>query len=125
MKNLIEMAVVDGHFDDTEYDLLKRIAKKYKVSERQLKKIQANPDHVEFEVPKNKNEKFNQLFDLVHMMTADNLIEKEEVKLCNIFAIKFGYDKEKVDELVDSIKQNIINGQNRKDTRQRLQWMLG
>ena len=27
MKNLIEMAAVDGHFDTVEYDLLKNIAK--------------------------------------------------------------------------------------------------
>ncbi len=28
MKNLIEMAAVDGNFDQIEYDLLKKIAKK-------------------------------------------------------------------------------------------------
>jgi uncharacterized tellurite resistance protein B-like protein len=51
MKNLIEMAAADGNFDDTEYDLLKSIAKRNGISEGQLKKIQDNPGTVKFDRP--------------------------------------------------------------------------
>jgi hypothetical protein len=43
MKNLIEMAAVDGNFLDIEYDLLKTIAKRNSISENQLKEIRQNP----------------------------------------------------------------------------------
>lgn len=52
MKNLIEMAAVDGNFDAVEYDLLKSIAKRNNISESQLKEIKQNPEQVVFEVPK-------------------------------------------------------------------------
>ncbi len=43
MKNLIEMAAVDGNFDNVEFDLLKKIAKKNSISESQLDDIRKNP----------------------------------------------------------------------------------
>lgn len=111
MKNLIEMAAVDGNFDSMEYDLLKAIAKRNSISEGQLKEIRNNPGSVTFEVPKDPKEKFNQLYDLVHMMSIDNSIHVEEMKLSHIFAIKFGYKRDRVKELVDTIQSNISNGQ--------------
>ena len=124
MKNLIEIAVADGHFHDDEYVLLKTIAKKYGVSEKKLMQIKEKPDGIEFEVPKDENEKFSQLFDLVHMMTADKLIDREEVKLCNVYAHRFGYNEDNIPELIDVMIQNIQNGNNVEDTAQRLSWMF-
>ncbi|MEZ4973692.1 MAG: hypothetical protein R2820_10305 [Cyclobacteriaceae bacterium] len=124
MKNLIEMAAVDGHFDETEYDLLKVIAKRNNISEGQLKSIQANPSTVKFEVPKDEGERFSQLFDLVHMMTIDNEVHHEETKLCNLFAIKFGYPKDKVNDLIVAIQGNIKHGQDPEETMRRVALML-
>lgn len=124
MKNLIEMAAADGHFDDSEYDLLKVIAKRNNISEGQLKSIQANPAEVKFEVPKDENEKFSQLYDLVHMMTIDNEVHHEETKLCNLFAIKFGYPKDKVNDLIVAIQGNIKHGQDPDETMRRVALML-
>ena len=124
MKNLIEMAAVDGHFDDVEYDLLKQIAKRHNVSEKELKEIQNNPHGVEFEIPADPKEKFHQLYDLVNMMVIDNYVDREEVNLCLIFAGKFGYNKDKTVELVESIADNIRNKQGVDETRKRLDWLL-
>lgn len=124
MKNLIEMAAADGHFDAVEYDLLKKIAKRNGISESQLSSIQKNPSGIKFELPKDGGEKFHQFYDLVHMMTIDNDIHREEKKLCNLFAIKFGYPKEKSDELVEAIQSNIANGQDHEETMRRVTLML-
>ena len=124
MKNLIEMAAVDGNFDDIEFDLLKDIAQKHGISENQLKEIQTNPNEIEFEIPKDPTEKFNQLYDLVLMMTIDKIIYKEEVNLCAIFAGKFGYKKERIGEIIDAITNNIQNDQKPEETMKRVEWML-
>jgi uncharacterized tellurite resistance protein B-like protein len=124
MKNLIEMAAVDGNFDEVEYGLLKTIAKRNGISEGQLKDIRKNPGGIQFEVPKDKKEKFHQLYDLVHMMTVDNAIHTEEAKLCNLFAIKFGYHRDKVKELIDTIRANIKNGQNHDETMKRVSQLI-
>ena len=124
MKNLIEMAAVDGNFDQVEYDLLKKIAKNNSISESQLKSIRSNPGGIKFELPKDKKEKFHQFYDLVHMMSIDNSIHPEEMKLCGLYAIKFGYRREKAQELIDTIQSNIKFGQSHDETFKRVEMLV-
>ena len=124
MKNLIEMAAVDGNFEEVEMKLLGTIAKKNGISESQLKEIRKNSAGIEFEIPKDKKEKFHQLYDLVHMMSVDNDVHREEQKLSTLFAIKFGYPRVHVDELIDTIRLNIKNGQSYDETMKRVERML-
>ena len=124
MKNLIEMAAVDGNFEEVEMKLLGTIAKKNGISESQLKDIRKNSSGIEFEIPKDKKEKFHQFYDLVHMMSVDNDVHREEQKLCTLFAIKFGYPRVHVDELIDTIRLNIKNGQSYDETMKRVERML-
>lgn len=124
MKNLIEMAAADGNFDLIENDLLKKIAKRNNISESHLKEIHANPEKVKFELPTNKFERFQQFYDLVHMMSIDNTVHEEEMKLCNLFAVKFGYPRDKSTEVIKSIQSNIKNAQTHEETFKRIEWML-
>lgn len=119
MKNLFEMAMVDSHFDDSELALLQKLAKKHKVSAKELKKIQDDPSKIKFELPENKDEKFEQFFELVHMMTIDGKMFDEEMNLCKIFAKKFGYENS--EELIQVIAQNINNGQDWQETMKRIE----
>ena len=125
MKNLIEMAAVDGNFEDIEYELLKTIAKRNGISESQLKEIRKNPEGIQFEIPTDKKEKFHQLYDLVHMMSVDNAIHDEEAKLSVLFAIKFGYPRINVKELVDTIRSNIQHSQSYEETMKRVAMLIG
>jgi uncharacterized tellurite resistance protein B-like protein len=125
MKNLIEIAAVDGNFDEVEYDLLKKIASRNGISAAKLNSIQDSPSKITFEVPTDETEKFTQMYDLVHMMIIDNEVHHEEMSLCNIFANKFGYKKSNINELITTIQGNIENGNNAQDTMTRIKWMLG
>jgi hypothetical protein len=118
MKNLFEMAMVDSHFNDSEFQLLQKLAKKHKVSERELNKIKENPARVKFELPEDSDRKFEQFFELVHMMIIDDNMYDEELNLCQLFAKKFDY--ENGHELVNVIAQNIVNGLDWQETRKRL-----
>src|SRR6218665_3180572 len=124
MKNLIEMAAVDGNFDTVEYDLLKSIAKRNSISESQLAEIRKNPQDVKFELPASAEEKFTQLYDLVHMMSIDKNIHVEELRLSELFAVKFGYRREFIQELIESIRFNIENGQTPKEAMRRVLRLL-
>jgi uncharacterized tellurite resistance protein B-like protein len=125
MKNLIEMAAVDGNFEAIEFDLLKTIAKRNGISESQLKDIRNNPTGITFEIPTDRTVKFNQLFDLVHMMSVDNAVHDEEAKLCVLFAIKFGYPRMNVKELIDTVRSNIQHGQTPDETMKRVKMLIG
>ena len=106
MRNLIEIAAADGGFGIEEQRLLQYAALRNNISESQLKDIQATVSKIRFEVPRSEEVKFFQLYDLVHMMSVDKSIHSEELRLCEIFAIKFGYRKEVVREMIEMIRQN-------------------
>ena len=106
MRNLIEIAAADGGFGIEEQRLLQYAALRNNISETQLKDIQATVSKIRFEVPRSEEVKFFQLYDLVHMMSVDKSIHTEELRLCEIFAIKFGYRKEVVREMIEMIRQN-------------------
>jgi uncharacterized tellurite resistance protein B-like protein len=120
IKNLIEIAAADGNFGLDEQQLLRSIARRNNISDNQLKTIHNDPASIRFEVPKDETEKFHQLYDLVHMMSIDKNIHSEELKLCELFAIKFGYRKESIRELVESIRLNIENKNNPDETFKRI-----
>lgn len=124
MKNLIEMAAADGHFHDSEKELLKTIAKRNGISEKQLEEIRSNPGTVQFEVPQDAQVKFHQLYDLIHMMSIDNQVHDEEQKLCGLFAIKFGYRRETSKELIESIRLNIKNGISADEAAKRVKMLM-
>jgi hypothetical protein len=107
MRNLIEMAAADGNLTAEEQRLLEYAAYRNNISAEELKEIQADASKVRFDVPGNEEDKFTQLYDLVHMMTVDKDIHGEELRLCEIFAIKFGYRKEVVRQMIEIIRQNI------------------
>jgi len=125
MKNLIEMAAADGNFMDVEYDLLKSIAKDHGISESHLNEIRKNPGNIKFEVPKDNDEKFRQLYDLVNMMSIDNEVHPKEAELCSLFAINFGYPRNQVKELLEIIRANIKNGQGVQETKKRVSMIIG
>jgi uncharacterized tellurite resistance protein B-like protein len=118
MRNLIEIAAADGNLGNEEQRLLEYAARRNNISASQLKDIQRDASKVRFEVPGNEEEKFSQLYDLVHMMSVDKAIHSEELRLCEIFAIKFGYRKETVREMIEMIRQHIEKWVGPKETMQ-------
>ena len=79
------------------------------ISLKQILKIQADTK-VKFEIPTDPEERFYQLFDLVKVMSADHRIHPNEMRLCELFAIRFGYRKENIKELIEGIRDNIAHG---------------
>ncbi len=118
MRNLIEIAAADGSFGIEEQRLLEYAALRNNISISELKEIQEGTAKVRFEVPGSEQRKFFQLYDLVHMMSVDKEIHGEELRLCEIFAIKFGYRKEVVKDMIEMIRLNIEKWIGPKETMQ-------
>lgn len=116
MRNLIEIAGADGNLGTEEQRLLEYVAQRNNISAAELTTIRTQASSVRFEAPRSRDEKFFQLYDLVHMMSVDKDIHPEELRLCEIFAIKFGYRKEVVHEMITLIRENIENWIGPKET---------
>jgi uncharacterized tellurite resistance protein B-like protein len=124
IKNLVALANADGKFSDEELALIKSVAKKNHVSLTCVNEIVKNLDTVEFEVPSDRTIKFNQLYDLIKMVLADKVADEVEMRYCRNIALKFGYKKQYVQDLVDSIRCNIVLGKDCDDAMLRVGWML-
>jgi hypothetical protein len=124
IRNLLELAMADGEFVEEESRLIFKIGRQYGISENRILDIQRKHAQVEFKIPRNRIEKFNLLYDLVLMMIIDNDIHTEELKLCQLFAIKFGYPAGKVPHIIDTIRQNIIYGLGYDESMKRVSLLL-
>jgi uncharacterized tellurite resistance protein B-like protein len=124
IKNLIEIAVADGKFTDDENALLISIAARNGITKKKIQEIRAKSSSIVFEVPKDEKDKFNQMYDLVHMMVVDKSIHSEELRLCEIFASKFGYKKERIKGMIETVKLNIENGNGPDETYERFVYYL-
>ncbi len=58
------------------------------------------------------------------MMSIDNSIHPEEMKLCGLYAIKFGYKREHAQEIINTIQSNIQFGQNHDETFKRVDFLI-
>lgn len=124
IKNLIAIAMADGHLDLIEFNLLQKIAFRNNVSEKELRAIHENPDAVVFDLPETKLERLEQLFDLVHMMSVDKSIHPEEMRLCELFAAKLQIPRHRIEEAISHIQVAIGSGRNREEVVSQLSWML-
>jgi uncharacterized tellurite resistance protein B-like protein len=120
IKDLIEIAACDGHFSEEEFQLLKKIARRNNITDRQLNEIRRAPDKVKLDPPQDERDRFHQLYDLVHMMVIDKKIHPEEVKLCDLFAVRFGYPSDSIKSMIEAIRLNIENGNDHNEAMKRV-----
>ncbi len=116
IKNLIKVAEADGHFVQVEKELLKSIAKRNGFTEKQISEIRKNSEDIKLEIPKDSRGRFHRFYDLIHMMSIDNEIHHEEMKLCSQLALHFGYHRDNVQDLIQSTLSCIEYERNADDT---------
>ena len=96
LKNLVALAYVDGELHPSERSLLYTIGEKYGLKGWQIAKIIENQAPMELDMPENPNDRLDQIYDLVRMMLADNVLAKSEMALCQHVTVSFGFKKELV-----------------------------
>jgi hypothetical protein len=125
VRNLVEMAAAEGNFMDKEPDLLKSNAKEHGITEFHLSDIRKHPSNVKFEIPKNSDEKFRQLYGLVNIMSIASEVHYKVAELCALVALVFKYPRQHLRELIDMIRVNIRNGQSVQEIRKRVSMIIG
>jgi uncharacterized tellurite resistance protein B-like protein len=124
LRNMYEMAMADGHLDEDELSLLKKTAVEHKLNESAVEDIRSNPNRYEFNLPISDEDRIYQFYEIVQMMVADGYIDVNEMKLCMLFARKFGFDPFKADELVDILVQEIRAGNPYLATRKKMDALI-
>lgn len=107
IKNLISVAIVDGHLADEEWALLSRVAERLGMTNEEMEHIKNNPGEVAFVVPKKYQEKIQQVNDLVALMMVDGDVDKTELELCKKIALKLDLLPRVVIDLIDNAYNEI------------------
>jgi uncharacterized tellurite resistance protein B-like protein len=112
VKNLISVAMADGHLDHGEWELLLSICKVMEITEEEIQEIKRTPESVKFVPPKKYEDKVQQIQDLVSIMTIDGEINAKELELCKKISLKLDILPQMVDKILsdmfpDDLKKNV------------------
>ena len=108
-KNLLLIAKADGKLTEEENLLLYRIGKSINLSKEQIEEIIKNPSKYSVIPPVSKIERMQQMVELIKMMIADGEIDKNEINLLDIMAVRLGYKS--IDEVdVKKAIDMLLNG---------------
>ena len=108
-KNLLLIAKADGKLTDEENLLLYRIGKNIDLNKEQIEDIINNPSKYPIIPPVSKVERMQQMVELIKMMIADGEIDKNEMNLLDIMAVRLGYKN--IDEVdVKKAIEMLLNG---------------
>lgn len=103
IKNLLNVAFVDGKIEESELSLIAAVASREKLSEEQLESLLDNPDSVEIEIPEDEETRQEYLTDMIALMLIDGEISESELQMCKLYAIRLGYPSSIVDEMLNDI----------------------
>jgi len=100
VKNLISIALADGHLSADEWELLVYLGSRLGMEEEEIKAIRENPEAVTFVIPKTHDQRVQQIEDLVLLMSIDHDINPKEVELCKKISLKLDVLPQIVDDII-------------------------
>ena len=95
---LAQIARIDGHFADSEKEVLYEIARKYGKNDEELQHIIDNPTPIDDLNDLSEFHKLEFMYIAIKVMRADGLIYESEVEFCKNLAKKMDLDTGVVDE---------------------------
>lgn len=120
IKNLVVLAYSDGTFDESERELIKDIGLRIGLKEKELDLIISRPEMIKFKPPTSFREKAEQFYDLVRIILADDKIHENELTMCRLTAVRLGFKRKAVDNVILDIKTYIEQGLSSEEVLDRL-----
>lgn len=109
-RNMVLIAKADGLITEDERNLLHKMGQSLSLSEEQVAEIIKNPNKLSIVPPVSREERFEQMIELVRMVQVDGKIDDKEMEVLSRVAVGIGYeDLDDVD--VESILAMIIRGE--------------
>jgi uncharacterized tellurite resistance protein B-like protein len=106
IKNLLEVAISDGRLDESELKVITKIATNFEITEAEVHAIKDSHPDIEFTPPSSYSAKVKLLEDLILVITADKVIEKDEISFCREIANRLDINPALVDDLLKAYKKS-------------------
>ena len=104
---LINLAARDGNIDQKELNLIYSIGSSHGLSKEEIKVLVDNPKEIKDLDDLAEEDRFDCLYNLVHLMKVDGQIFDEEISYCMSMAKKLRYPLEAVMELYSLVHANV------------------
>ncbi|MEQ8360341.1 MAG: hypothetical protein RH860_12695 [Cytophagales bacterium] len=110
LSNLVYLAKIDDHFDQSEKDLVYKIGFKSGLNAKQIDQLIDRAEDIDIVVPDNEEDQFEYLFNVVQMMMIDGKLYQKELDYCVEVAIRLGFKKIIVTVLIRAIEDGLKLG---------------
>ena len=108
--NLVMLARVDGNVDDSEMDLLKRIARRLSLTQEQVNEIIGHPNNYPMIPPATKEDRYERFILFIEMVCVDGVIDTKEEKLANKYGIALGFNQDQVNDIEAEVIEKFKGG---------------
>lgn len=106
-KYLVKIAAADGIVDDSEHNILHRAGRKFGLTDPEVDQLIAKPAESAYHPPVELEKKFHNLYIIVQLINADEIIHDDELKFARYFAIASGFDPNEAELIISFILKGI------------------
>jgi len=102
--SIVTLASADGAINEDELAMLKRLARKLDVDNSEFEEILETPNRYPINPPNNKFERLERIYDLFKIVYADHIMDENEEKLVNKYAIGIGFNSKDAELIINKSK---------------------
>ena len=113
--NLVMLARVDGKVDQSELNLLGRIATRLSLTEEQVNEIVGHPDQYPMVPPISKEDRYERFIQFMELVCIDGVVDPSEELLANKYGLALGFESEEVTKIEGEIIAAIKAGKSKSE----------
>ena len=113
--NLVMLARIDGKVEQSELNLLGRIALRLSLTEEQVNEIIEHPDAYPMIPPSTKEDRYERFIQFVEMICIDGVVDPTEEFLANKYGLALGFTSEEITKIEAEIIEHIKAGKERSE----------
>ena len=113
--SVVRLALADNVIAESEEILLKRIAKRFHISDEKYQERINSPEDYPINTPHGYDERIEYLYDLAKMVYADGSANKEEAAVLQKMCIGLGFPIDNIEKVSDEAIHLILNNNDLED----------
>ena len=114
-KDLIQVALADGIIDDVELKMLHRMGKNKGFTDPEIDELLESAKKSAYIPPYELAKRFEQLYDIVKMVLADDKIDNTEMRMASGLALKSGFAEAEIPPLLSLLIKGVREREDEED----------
>lgn len=108
--HLLQIALADGNIDEKESEMLHRYGKKMGFTDPEIDNLISSSSKSTYIPPYEYSKRFEQVYDFVKIILADDIIDENEIRFASFFASKSGFKEIEIPKLLEHLIKGIKMG---------------